>query len=216
MKLTNKLYLLVLMLFSMSFLACYDDYLTDGGTATAETELTAYECLQQNQYQMFDTLIQIIDRLELQDEINNAGTFFAPTDYSIERYLTSRTDTLRDQTNVEDTVFTLNNMLDEIQPEELLQYVFNEPITLEAASTSGDLYTTEGGTEITIKRIMTTEDQYYVYSDSPVYFLYYCKEGMEEERCQTTGVRTQNGNGVILHTLNYQHVFGLFSEESED
>lgn len=207
---------LLWLLFVLTLAACQDDYLTDGGVHSAETELTVYECLSQNKYHLFDSLVLLIDHLELEEQINNSGTFFAPTDYSIERYLEVKTDTLVDRTGNVDTLYTFSDMLDEITTADLLQYAFAEDITLDNASVPGDELTTLAETQVTVKKELTTDDQYYVYSSSPVYFLYYCKPGMEDERCQTTGVLTQNGQGAILHTLNYEHVFGLFTEEDEE
>lgn len=201
---------------ALGVFACQDDYLTDGGVHSAETDLTVYEYLQQHKYDSFDTLIQVIDHLELAEEINSAGTFFTPTDYSIKNYLELKTDTLRDDTGVEDTTYSLNHLLDEITAEQILQYALSEKVTLAGTSVNGDEYFTLAENEVTIQRTLTTEAEYYVYSDYPVYFLYYIKEGKEEVRCQTTGILTQGGQGTVLHALDNEHVFGDFTEETND
>ena len=60
------------------------DYLTDTGIHNAVTPLNNTDYLATNQFKQFDTLLQIINRFDgLKDEVNKAGTFFAPTDYSI-------------------------------------------------------------------------------------------------------------------------------------
>lgn len=214
MKIYNHTILFLLIVLTLS--ACQDDYLTDSGVHSAETELTVYECLSQSKYHMFDSLVLLIDHFELEDEINNAGTFFAVTDYSIEKYMEEMTDTLIDETGNSDTVFTFSRLLETTTAEDILQYAFAEDITLGDASTSGVTYSTLAENSIVVKKEVATDDSYYTYSSSPVYFLYYCKPGKEEERCQTTGVLTQNGEGAILHTLNYEHLFKSFSEEDSD
>lgn len=196
--------------------ACQDDYLTDGGTSKAKTALTTYEYLDQHKYNMFDTLIMLIDHLDLQDSVNNAATFFAPNNYNIANYLDDRTDSLRDETGVEDTTYSLDNLMNDITANDILQYGLNDAVTLEDASTDGMVYTSMANTSVTVKKTLATDDEYYVYSDYPVYFLYFCKPDKEEERCQTTGILTQNGEGTILHALNNEHIFMSFSEENDD
>lgn len=206
--------LIVLTLLSLA--SCKDDYVTDGGVSKAETPLTVYDYLDQHKYQMFDTVLQLVDKLELKDVINSSGTFFAPNDYNVQNYLDAMSDTLREQTDVADTTYTLANLLDDITEEMLLQYALADTVTLAGAAISGETYATLANTDVVVKRTLTTESQYYTYSSEPVYFLYYCKPEMEEERCQTTGILTQNGEGTILHALNSQHVFGQFTKEVED
>jgi hypothetical protein len=126
------------------------------------------------------------------------------------------TDTLRKKTEVSDTTYTLSHLFNDIKKEDILQYVIDEPVTLENATINGKEFTTQGNTNITVKKIVTTDDQYYKFSDTPVYFLYYCIEGKEEERCQTQGILTQNGNGAVLNVLNNEHVFCFFTDETED
>lgn len=201
---------------TLFFLSCQDDYLTDGGISKAETELTAYDYLDQHKYSMFDTLIQLIDYFDLKETINSSGTFFAPCNYSIQNYLDQRTDTLREYSGVEDTTYTLATMMSEITADYLLQYILKDKVTLDGATTKGKTYTTLTDSLVTVKKILATDDEYSVYSSYSVYLLYYCKEGKEEEVCQTTGILTQDGEGTILHVLNNEHIFGVFSEETEE
>ncbi len=205
----NSILLLVVLVVCF---ACTEEYLTDSGVAKAETDLTVYDYLKQNRYHMFDSLLVLIDTLDLKDEINSCGTFFAPSDYNIQLYLKDRTETLRDFTGVEDTVYTFSTLVKNVQARYLLQYALNEKVTMAIATTAGAEYSTLYNDEtMTVQKIQTTDAQYYTYSDSPVYFLYLIKDGKKEEVCQTTDILTENGAGPVLHVLNNTHIFNLFS-----
>jgi len=207
---------IILLVIAIGAFACTDEYLTDTGIAQAETELTVYEYLEQNKYSMFDSLLVLIDQLDLKDSINSCGTFFAPTNYNIEEYLTDRTNTLRRFSGVEDTVYTFDNLVNDIQPAYILQYALKEKVTLADATTVGKEYTTLSDQTMTVEKIQTTDQVYYIRSDSPVYFLYLVKDGKEEERCQTTDIQTENGSGPVLHVLNNAHVFNLFTNKTAE
>ncbi|PKB18983.1 fasciclin domain-containing protein [Flavobacterium sp. 5] len=216
MNLFLKNSIIVLILF-LSITACtQDDYLTDSGVAKAETELTAYDYLKAHKYQMFDTLITLIDHYDLKETINSSGTFFAPDDYSIKRFLEAKEKALNPGSPGEvPKTYTLDDLLNDptITSHSILQYVFKEKILLNSATTAGTEYKTLADTLITVKRIKTDDKVYYEHSDTPVYFLYYCKDGKINEVCQTSDILTQNGNGTVLHVLNNSHVFNLFSKE---
>jgi len=201
-----------------AFNACQDDYLTDGGVCESETSLTVYDYLNTNRYHMFDSLIVIIDSLKLKDTINSTGTFFAPNDYNIKLYLDVKTTELKALVGI-DTVYSFNSLLKDpaLASDFILQYALKDKITLQDdATTAGIEYTNLAGSVITVKKIKTDDEAYYQYTDDPVYFLYYCKEGKEKERCQTTDIVTQDGNGTVLHALNNGHVFNRFTVESGD
>lgn len=210
----NRIVLGTLVIIGMA--SCTSSYLDEGGLANANTPQTTYDYLATNRYQMFDTLIQIIDTLDLKEQINNAETFFAPSDNSIGNYLLAMTDTLINQTEVADTTYTLANLFEDATKEMILKYAVDEEITLANESVNGTDYVSLAGTEVTATRTLATDDEYYVNSDNPVYLLYFTQKGMADERCQTSGILTQNGAGTILHVLNNEHVFVFFSEISED
>src|SRR5687768_195256 len=66
------------------------DYLTDSGVHSVSTPLNNYDYLKQNSWKLFDTLLMVVDRFNLKEEVNNANTFFAPTNYSINRFMLAR------------------------------------------------------------------------------------------------------------------------------
>lgn len=76
--------------------SCKKNYLTDGGLAKTTTTLDTYNYLKSNAYHQFDTVLMIIDHFGLKDSLNSAGTFFAPTDFSITRFMTNEQITSMD------------------------------------------------------------------------------------------------------------------------
>lgn len=86
---------LVVLLLS-SIVACNkDDYKVGGDLHNPIINMTTYDYLKNNQFGLFDTLILLVDEAGIKDKINQKGTFFAPTDYSINKYIIART--LREQ-----------------------------------------------------------------------------------------------------------------------
>lgn len=76
----------------MMFSCKKENYLIGGVLNVAKVNETTYDYLKNDPHHLFDTLIMLIDDAGLKDSINQPGiTFFAPTDYSIDNYLTYRT-----------------------------------------------------------------------------------------------------------------------------
>ena len=189
-----------------------DDYLTDGGTSTAETPLTTYDYLAAHQGKLFDTLLLVVDHYQLKTEINSAGTFFAPTDYSIKSYLNSK----QNQARLIDpnAIYGLAEMYDQLPADSVRMYLFNEKITLNSVTTAPVKYTSKANTEAFFNKVLQTDPQYYVWSSEPVYFLFYGKQYgslTTNVQCQTTGILTQSGNGTVLNVLRNTHQFISFS-----
>lgn len=90
MKNINNFLLIVAMVFIIAAFStsCKKDYLTDGGTSSPNTSLSTYDYLKANKYHYFDTTLLLIDHFNLKDSVNKAGTFFAFTDFSIQRFMT--------------------------------------------------------------------------------------------------------------------------------
>ena len=204
------------------FTACKKDaYLTDGGLSSARTDLSTYDYLAKQQFMMFDTVISIIDHYNLQDEVNNAKTFFAPTDYAVANYLRKKLDSVR--LINENNSYTLDDMYNDITIDSVRQYLFSETITVDAAQETAVKYTSLGNTPTTILKIKQTDAAYYTWSKTPVYLLYYTKivgaldtgpvnpndpDVDKQVQCQTTGILTSSGG--VLHVLTNQHIFVRF------
>lgn len=203
--------------------ACKKDYLTDGGISSAKTSLTTFDYLQQHQYHMFDTLTTILLHYNLKNEVNNAKTFFAPDDYSINRYLKYKTAVL--QLTNENSKFTMDSLYAHLTADSLRQYMFNKPI--QKSDFTDNLVhpmVNLAGTTFGVQRVLATDPAYYLWSGEPVYLLYYVKirgtldvvgQAATPDNpldiavlCQTTGIETSSGG--ILHVLANTHTFQTF------
>ncbi|WP_166670812.1 fasciclin domain-containing protein [Olivibacter sp. XZL3] len=68
-----------------------DNYFVGGSLHDPNVNMTTYDFLKNNSRGLFDTLLIIVDSAGLKEKINQQNiTFFAPTDYSINNYLTKR------------------------------------------------------------------------------------------------------------------------------
>ena len=77
--------------------SCGSDYLNDGGVHSNHTKHKVYDYLKGNATHMFDSTCLIIEKLGMIDEVNNCGTFFAYSDFSIRTFLRTRTSYLRNR-----------------------------------------------------------------------------------------------------------------------
>ncbi len=184
-----------------------DSYLTDGGKSKTGTNLSTYDYLKSNRYQIFDTTLLLIDHFNLQDSVNKAGTFFAFTDYSISSFMTSGGYT------------SLQQLYDSVSSKFITQYLFSDTsITLNNAGLKATIYPNWAGDTVqtAVKKI---EQSYveYLTSSQPVfnyYTLQYIKiNGVLDgspgapandpidnvTSCQTSGIKT--ASGTTLHVL---------------
>src|SRR5882672_7759877 len=84
---TFKLFLVAAVI-CYSLNACKKSYTIGGSTFKAQVNMTTYDYLKTNH--LFDTLVIMIDKAGLKDELNQAGTFFAVTNYTIRNYVDAR------------------------------------------------------------------------------------------------------------------------------
>lgn len=200
------------------------EYLTDGGVHDPITSLSNYDYLQQNNWQLFDTLLLIVDHYQLKDEINKAPTFFAPTDFSIARYLKLKLDSV--QLIDENLTYTLNDMYKDLSADSVRQYLLGEKVELSNTPTAITPHITKAKTSCAVQKFLQTDGGYYQWGSSPVYSLYYIKvRGTLDDPnnpplpndpnvdsrvlCQTTGIGTSSGS-TVLHVLANTHVFVRF------
>src|SRR4029078_186172 len=114
--------------FMLFLLSCKQkDYLIDDGVHEAKTPLNTYDYLKSNQYHLFDTFLLVIDKFNLKNELLNAKTVFAVTDYSIGRFMSLRQADLRAIN--ENKVYTLDSLYKEITADSVRQYFLDEKIT---------------------------------------------------------------------------------------
>lgn len=199
------------------------DYLTDSGVHNPVTPLSNYDYLKQNSWKLFDTLLLIVDKFNLKEEVNDAKTFFAPTNYSISAFMTARLNE-RLATSSSAT-YPLDTLYKYITADSIRQYMFSDKITLsDIGEDETKLFTSRGKVSHGVFKELQRANTYTQYTNNPTYLLYLVKvrgsldvPGVtppvgEEDirvRCQTTGVQTSNGS-TILHVLNNQHQFIRF------
>lgn len=193
------------LLFAITITSCKKDgYLKDGGLHSTSSSLSTYDYLKSNR--QFDTTVLLIDHFNLKDSVNKASTVFAFTDDAINKFM-------------QDFGYTsLTDMYDSVSSGLLTQYMFNESITLDNATTNAVEHTNwaGGAAPSAITKIINTE---YVYltSSAPAfnyYSLVFVKiNGVSDDSpnrpsddlddvniiCQTTGIKTSTG--ATMHIL---------------
>ncbi len=218
--------ILVVMVLAGAATSCKKaSYLTDGGVHNAITPLSTYDYLKQHPWQIFDTLVTIIDHYGLKDKVNAANTFFAPTNYSIGRYMTARR-TEKQSVNPA-AVYTIDSLFKDLKADSILQYVFSDKIMLaEAQELQPKLYSPQTSTDLRmgVMKELQTSTLYTERSNAPTYLLYFVKirgdvdipgvippanESDIRVVCQTTGIMPENGQRV-LHVLSNLHTFARF------
>jgi len=209
----------------LAFISCTKkDYLTDTGVHNAVTPLNNTDYLATNQFKQFDTLLQIINHFDgLKDEVNKAGTFFAPTDYSILLAINNRLR-VKQQSDAF-AAYTLDSLIKNITIDSMRQYLFTETITLDnAPEGQAKPYTSKGGTNQAVLKVLQTGAPYTDRTTAPTYLLFFVKvrgaldipgvipptnENDLNVLCQTTGIKTSNGT-TTLHVLTNTHVFSSY------
>lgn len=182
----------------LGLMSCKKDYLTDGGLAKANTSYNTYDYLANNAYHQFDTVIMIIDHFGLKDSVNMAGTFFAPTDYSISRFM------------ITDTVSSLDELYAHISSKFLTQFMFSDTaITLANATASVKTYPNWADTICGIKKTAFTYGAanstftYYILQYVQINGVLDGSSGVPDDdpedavlNCQTTGIKTSSGTNL--------------------
>ncbi len=184
-----------------------DNYLKDGGVSTAASSLSTYDYLKNHKYHYFDTTILIIDHFNLKDSVNNAGTFFAFTDFSVNALMKTLNCT------------TLDDLYAQVTGKLVTQYMFSDKnITLGNATTSAVQYPDWAGDAAlaAVKKIVGSYGVYLV--NSAPTFSYYTLQYVKINgvldgsvnappddipdvaiSCQTSGIVTSTG--TTMHVL---------------
>ncbi|WP_162304835.1 DUF4859 domain-containing protein [Sphingobacterium olei] len=207
------------------------DYLVDGGLHNAKVDVSTYDYLAQHPQGLFDTLVHIIDHFGLKEEINNASTLFAPTNYSIRRYYQAKWNELK--AIDENATFSLEQMLETIHIDSLKAYIYPEGhYDLSVANTTYTSIANAGNLSgfVYHKQLQPAGQ----WSFQPIYYLFYVKIRGEIDqvaddgtvitpegdfadlriRCQTQGIET--ATGTIINVLANNHLFiSDFNEPKE-
>lgn len=203
MRKINIVFAIATLVLCLTIFSCKkENYLTDGGVHTAQSTLSTYDYLANHQYHYFDTVLLIVDHFHLKDSINKSGTFFAPTDFSVNRMMKAL------------NAGSLDELYDNITSKFITQYLFTDSsLTLDNATTAMKIYPNWADTIAGIKKLPAS---YVTVSSSLTYYtLQYVKiNGYPDNspdapvddltdavlNCQTTGIKT--ATGTTLHVLS--------------
>jgi len=207
----NRIWLLCCLAGTIIATGCQKDYLSGGSLHVANTPLNNIDYMKSNQLHLFDTTVAIIQKMGLTDEVNNAKTFFAFTDYSLNLYMVAKA-TAKQLVNPS-AVYTIDSLAKDITADSIRQYMFSQTIELATAQTTITPYTSLGNTPMGVMKILQTAAPYTTNSQAPTYLLYFgrIKGGTNDiaTLCQTEGIKTSNGN-TTLHVLANTHTFARF------
>ncbi len=220
--------LIVIAIANIMLASCKKNYIIGGKLESTTTNLTTYDYLKSNRFKMFDTLLMLVDKAGLKDEINQKGiTFYAPTDFSINRYLAKKTAEVQ---NVDifakytiDTLikYDLATFADSIKT-----YIIPKTITYTSLTSNGVvLNTAKSGASVVVSYEQTTDTnlgynsvvntipQVEYYSlvigtlPSPVKSVDLDPSVAIRILCQTSGLTTATGQLNVLsnsHTLYFR------------
>ncbi len=209
---------IILLLLTGMFISCTnDDYLTDGGKANPYVNMTTYDYLKSNP--LFDTLVMAIDIAGLREEVNAAGTFYAPTNFSLNEYIRDEL-ALRKKLDA-DAVYTFDS-IPVTEFDSIRMYLFAETITRDSLTQEGRIYTSLAGTDFKLSKepqdayqndlVIKPEYLFFIkkigshfdsYEDT-VNDQVASKERDERIRVQTSGIMTTTG---VIHVLQNNHKF---------
>lgn len=213
----------LLLAFGLTVVGCKKAaYLTDDGLHTAEVNLSTYDYLAAHPNGMFDTLLMVIDHFKLKEEMNKAKTFWAPSDYSVNRYYKQKADSVKYVD--ENAQYSFEQFLDDIPIDSVRAYIYNDAAyNLETATTAYKTINNAANLSGFVYHMQRQPKA--AWSSQPVYYLYYVKvrgeadqispDGIvtvkEEDQadmrvyCQTTGIKT--ASGTLLNVLANTHTF---------
>ncbi len=231
-----KIFVAICCVLSLFFLSCKQkDYLIDGGKHEPRTDLNTYDYLKGNQYQLFDTFLLIIDKFNLKNELMEAKTVFAVTDYSIRNYMSLRQNALR-LIDVNKS-FTLDSLYASITADSVRQYFFNEQISLDNSPIEPEVkqINSRGNTScgyskrmFTVLELNGNDGGLFTWTNNPIYGLIYTRvrgaldvpgipslptETDIKVLCQTQGIMPRSDKGSydqMLHVLSNTHTFVRF------
>ncbi|WP_288880627.1 fasciclin domain-containing protein [Pedobacter panaciterrae] len=211
-------YILTLVAFCVAFTACKkNDYIIGGDLHDPHVNMTTYDFLKTKP--LFDTLVVLIDKAGLKDEINGNNTFFAPTDYSIKALLARRTLVIQQKYQDENIKYTLDSLPVPELRDSLRSHLFTGKINREQLSLENKVFKSLSGEDFSI--LLKQVDSYTGLVTTRPQYLYLTKirngldpnpipdDYLDEDRdiielVQTSGILTTNG---VLHVLNNTHKF---------
>jgi hypothetical protein len=111
-----------------------DNYLVDEGNTNLERirKMSTYDFLKESK--VLDTVVMLIDRAGMKDEINGDITFFSPTNFGVTNFLAQQTRALQRKYNNENIKFTLDSLTTDSIKFYLRRHIFKSVIDKKAMS----------------------------------------------------------------------------------
>jgi hypothetical protein len=210
--------------------SCKKEYVIGGSLYDARVNLTTYDYLKTNH--LFDTLVIMVDRMALKDEVNQSGTVFALTNYAINNYVREKEAYLRIKNNDENLEYTFDDLVLPDLRDSLRAYLFKDRLPLESLTATGRFRASNDGENRLIQAIPTndyTNPNVFPVQPKYVYLTKIVKkkdgtgvipvdstqvnqvepEQLLQARVQTSGILTNTG---VVHVLNNNHTFTFFGD----
>ena len=218
----------IILLFFFLIVACKkDNYKVGGDLHNPQIDMTTYDYLRSNRFGLFDTLLLLIDKAGIKEKINQKGTFFAPTDYSINRYIEARTiavqkaDPFKEWTIYSIIKYELPRFIDSMD----IYFIKDKLLPNAVLTAKGTIFTNDKNSQIVVSYEETTNTNLGYNQNSSVkpkivYFTYLYIPLVDDFDITSVkwpvGVRTlvQSSNGQTttgtLHVLNNSHTLFFF------
>jgi uncharacterized protein YkuJ len=226
---TLKIFILTLFAATALF-SCKKDYVIGGTPFNAKVNMTTYDYLKTNH--AFDTLVLMINKMQLKDEVNTSGTFFAMTNYSIHNYVLSKQAQLRITQNDENLVYKFDDIDFVALKDSLKSYMFKDKYSRDNLTQKGVYVQSKDGERRLMQLLPTTDYTSGIFTTNPQY-IFFTKvvplvpggsvpttidgiAALDSRQflytlCQTTGIITTTG---VLHVLSNNHTFTYFGNIS--
>lgn len=211
--------------------SCKKDYVIGGDLYQPRVNMTTYDYLKTNH--LFDTLVIMIDRTQLKEEVNQSGTLFALTNYAISNYVKEKRDYLRIINNDENLVYTFDSLSVPLLRDSLRAYLFKDQLPLSSLTETGKFRRSNDGENRLIQAIPSndyTNPNVFPVQPKYVYLTKIVKKDdgtgvipidstqlnqvdpaqLLQARVQTSGIITNTG---IVHVLNNNHTFTFFGDK---
>lgn len=217
----KKIYniLFVLVIAGLFFSACKkNDYFVGGSLHNSKVNMSTYDFLKSNNRGLFDTLLLLVDKAGIKDQINKQGmTFFAPTDYSIRSYCEYRSVLL--QKVDPNKRWTVDSIIKYELPrfaDSINVYMVPSVVSFSQSTENGKIYDTQKANAKAVVSYESTDDVNLGYNSNStvlprvMYYTYLYKPLAEpfvaKEIPNTTGARTLAQTSGVESTTGIVHV----------
>jgi len=213
---TIKLFIYTLIIGLIAVSCSKDDYAIGGDLHNANLNLSAYDFLKSKP--LFDTVALLIDKAGMKEEVNQTGTFFAPTDYAVMNYINKRNGEVREtDENLRYTVDTLIKYDLQSFKDSVRMYLIPEVLNRDGLTSEGKVYSTRLANKVKLS-LEDSNDYTDNVSTKPKYVYYtYIVADLDDPNdnsipdevrdqkvhIQTSGLLSTNG---VVHVLNNSHI----------